>query len=212
MNDHYLIQCIRFIHLTNYSINKFSDTFVHNDNSENDHQGSKWSLTAFRNFLISHGENVDFLYYQIEDIIIKTILSAENVMFNTFVMQVPHRSNCFEILGFDILIDSQLKPWLLEVNLSPSLACDSPIDQKIKGELIADLFTLCGMVPLDQQCYLENAFLKNSNINAYNLLVPNFDKKTQNSIVYETKLISEEFTKEERAIIKETNDEYARFI
>jgi tubulin polyglutamylase TTLL5 len=61
------------------------------------------------------------------------------------------RSNCFELLGFDILIDNCLNPWLLEVNLSPSLACDSPLDQKIKGGLIADLFTLAGVVPLDQR-------------------------------------------------------------
>jgi len=48
-------------------------------------------------------------------------------------MYVPYRNNCFDLLGFDILIDSNLKPWLLEVNLSPSLNTDSPLDLKIKG-------------------------------------------------------------------------------
>ena len=47
-------------------------------------------------------------------------------------MFVPHKRNCFELYGFDILIDSDLKPWLLEVNLSPSLNCEAPIDLKIK--------------------------------------------------------------------------------
>ena len=29
------------------------------------------------------------------------------------------------------------------------MGCDSPLDQKIKGNLIADLFTLVGVVPLE---------------------------------------------------------------
>jgi tubulin polyglutamylase TTLL5 len=64
---------------------------------------------------------------------------------------VPFRNNCFELLGFDILIDNQLNPWLLEVNLSPSLNCDSPLDQRIKGELIADLLSMACITPLEQR-------------------------------------------------------------
>ena len=51
--------------------------------------------------------------------------------------------------GFDILIDSDLKPWLLEVNLSPSLNCDTPIDMKIKSALLCDLLNLIGIPAVD---------------------------------------------------------------
>ncbi len=56
------------------------------------------------------------------------MISAEPILNNAFEMFVTHRNNCFELLGFDILVDSNLNPWLLEVNLSPSLACDSALD------------------------------------------------------------------------------------
>lgn len=62
-----------------------------------------------------------------------------------------HRTNCFEIMGFDVLVDSDLKPWLLEVNLSPSLACDSPLDMSIKSNLICDSFNIMGIKRFDRK-------------------------------------------------------------
>lgn len=72
-------------------------------------------------------------------------------MFQAMEQYVPYSQNCFELLGFDILIDSELNPWLLEVNLSPSLGCDSTLDQRIKAALVSDLFTLTGITPLEKR-------------------------------------------------------------
>ena len=49
-------------------------------------------------------------------------------MHTAYEQYVPHSNSCFELLGFDILIDDLLQCWLIEVNLSPSLGCDSPLD------------------------------------------------------------------------------------
>jgi tubulin polyglutamylase TTLL5 len=62
-----------------------------------------------------------------------------------------NRSNCFDVFGFDIMIDSNIKPWLIEVNLSPSLAVDAPIDMNIKGNLIADTFNLIRIMSFDRK-------------------------------------------------------------
>ncbi len=39
-----------------------------------------------------------------------------------------------------------MRPWLLEVNLSPSLDCDSPLDWKVKTHMLSDLFSLVGII------------------------------------------------------------------
>ena len=55
------------------------------------------------------------------------------------------------MLGFDILIDSDLKPWLLEVNISSSLATDSPLDMSIKSTLVIDIFNIIGVKRFDRK-------------------------------------------------------------
>jgi len=49
---------------------------------------------------------------------------------------------CFEILGFDIILAKDCKPYLLEVNHLPSFATDSSLDLIIKKNLLTDTFTL----------------------------------------------------------------------
>jgi tubulin polyglutamylase TTLL6/13 len=39
---------------------------------------------------------------------------------------------CFEVLGMDVILDHKLKPYLLEVNHSPSFTTDTPLDSAIK--------------------------------------------------------------------------------
>jgi tubulin polyglutamylase TTLL6/13 len=48
----------------------------------------------------------------------------------------------FQILGFDIMIDKNFRPWLIEVNQSPSFATDSPLDYEVKKAVLKDTFRL----------------------------------------------------------------------
>jgi len=71
-------------------------------------------------------------------------------MLNVHAKLNEHRINCFEMYGFDILIDHNLKPWILEVNVCPSLCSSSPLDRKIKHTLLSDIFNLIGLIPYDK--------------------------------------------------------------
>ena len=128
-------------------------------------------------------------------------------------MHLPYRSNCFELLGFDVLIDDTLNAWLLEVNLSPSMNCDAPIDQKIKGELISDLFTLAGVTSVVNR-HSKASTTQNKALNylAYmqKTVIPSGSKGKKNYESQNRQGFEKDDLKEEKAIIKETNDEFKR--
>ena len=88
---------------------------------------------------------------RIKDVVIKTLISVEPHIANACSRSSPSPSSCFEIYGFDVLLDSKLKPWLLEVNISPSLSSSSPLDKKIKTCLICDSLNLVGIQPYDRK-------------------------------------------------------------
>lgn len=60
----------------------------------------------------------------------RTLLSVQKV-----IIQDKHS---FELYGFDVLFDTSLKPWLLEVNASPSLSADTDTDYQLKYGLMED--------------------------------------------------------------------------
>ena len=111
---------------------------------------------------------MSLLWSRIYDVVIKTILLGESSVQAGMRKNGMHRTNCYELLGFDIIIDSDLKPWLLEVNLSSSMACDAPLDLSIKSTLVTDTFNLIGIKRFDRKKESINK-MKNrmNNINSY---------------------------------------------
>jgi len=124
---------------------------------------SKWSLQQLRQFLEARGVNYKLMMTRINDLIVKTFVAVEPVMVSAFHAGAnftgssdtqawrgngPNQT-CFEIYGMDVLVDADLQPWLLEVNVCPSFSSSSPLDKRIKTQLIADTLTLVGLCPYD---------------------------------------------------------------
>ncbi|CAG9335546.1 unnamed protein product [Blepharisma stoltei] len=133
------------MHLTNYAINKNNENFVFNENEEDDGVGHKRSLTSIMKYLEDSGHNTEKLWNEIKAMIVNTLIAAQPMLSHTYRAcqpDDPSNSMCFEILGLDVMLDSTLKPWLLEVNHSPSFTTDSPLDWKIKFEVISQALTL----------------------------------------------------------------------
>ena len=141
----------KFMHLTNYSVNKKYEGFLQNEDSRRDDMGHKWSVSAVMRHLESMGADTTLIWSKIYDLIVKTVLSIEQTVVENVHKFGLNRGNCFDLFGFDVLLDSNLKPWLLEVNLSPSLGTDSPLDLFIKSNLIADTLNLVGIRVFDRR-------------------------------------------------------------
>ncbi|CAG9327848.1 unnamed protein product [Blepharisma stoltei] len=147
------------MHLTNYAINKNNPNFVYNDDPEDDGSGHKRSLKSTYELLRSMNYDVDTLQNQIEEIIVKTLCAIQPSLAHVYKSCQPEDAGnnmCFELLGFDIIIDSNLKPWLLEVNHAPSFATDSPLDWKIKKRVLKETMIMVCVRARDRKNYFLN--------------------------------------------------------
>lgn len=133
-----------YMHLTNYALNKQNEEYEEAEGDDGD-EGHKRSLGAILQILDGQGCDTRKFMDQVKDLIVKTMITGQpNLNFNYKICQPECLDNsmAFQILGFDILIDSQFKPYLLEVNCSPSFRTDTQLDYKIKKNVILDAFKL----------------------------------------------------------------------
>jgi tubulin polyglutamylase TTLL6/13 len=129
-----------YMHLTNYAINKSSENFVFNKNSEKADIGHKRSLELVWSYIDLQGGNSDVVQKRIRRCVVKSLCAVQPHLSHSYRTCQPsdiENSMCFEILGYDIMLDSNLKPWLLEVNHASSFETDTPFDHEVKYELIA---------------------------------------------------------------------------
>lgn len=137
----------RCMHLTNYAVNKHSDKYQREAGEEDQSgQGSKRSIRWLLSWLGEERgkDKADEMWSKIGDICVMTLLSIQPTLKREYAStwrqsvttdDEPH-SHCFEILGIDIMLDSTLRPHLIEVNHLPSWGTDSQLDDEIKSRVI----------------------------------------------------------------------------
>ncbi|MGO2008439.1 PqqD family peptide modification chaperone [Vreelandella alkaliphila] len=108
-------------------------------------------LERYQHWLLEQGHDADTLFSQLRDLAALTALSGVDAMRARSKEEGADPLGCYELIGLDCLVDDQLKPWILECNLSPSLGiCAQPehggiIEEEIKGDLVRDMIHLIGL-------------------------------------------------------------------
>lgn len=167
-----------FIHLTNFSVNRESENFVQNSDPE-EPEGSKWTLTSLWKYFETVGIEKGPIWKSVQDIVIKSILSAQSHLVQGFQANCSSHYSCYKILGYDILLDSSLQAHLIEINTIPSLAAQpDTIDAYVKNPMVAEMFNIAGFhVPQEVALKHQNSIIEKLNWNHPGLLPLGHDKR-----------------------------------
>ena len=133
----------RFIHLTNYSLNRLSDNFVHSEDPESA-EGNKWTLSCLWKYLGEQGVDTATIWHKVTDIVIKTLLCGHAHLLKKSREQEASHYSGYRLLGCDIFLDSLHQPHLLEVNTMPNLNTEHAVDSHVKDALVAEMFNIVG--------------------------------------------------------------------
>lgn len=119
------------VHLTNFSLNKNNPNFVHTDELTEINDGSKQTLSSYWKALEKAGYDVPKIRADIIRLN-QELLKAMKPYLSYFQKCTYPRSEagkCFHVIGVDIILDHKCRPWVLEINASPSLNIDSTVKE-----------------------------------------------------------------------------------
>jgi hypothetical protein len=144
-----------YAHLTNPDIN------AHNDKVEA--PVVFHSFDDYRTWLSAQGADAGALFERIREMAVICAAAARDQMLARTVKSGASAQACYELIGLDCMVDKDLKPWLLECNLSPSLeTCAAPEDGGIYEEatkrgVVEDLVSLLGLNLPERPAHIEPA-------------------------------------------------------
>jgi len=109
------------------------------------------SFKHYREWLRSEGADDEKLFAELQDLIALTVIAARESFRSQSQSVGADTQGAYELIGLDCMVDSDLKPWILECNLSPSLdACSTSEDKaqvetEIKSQLVKDIVSILGL-------------------------------------------------------------------
>lgn len=107
------------MHLSNYSLNKNSKEYVFTDSIEGENDGSKQTFSSYSRYL----PQPEKVFEDIKELIQMSLKALQPFLRYFLRCRYPKRDHgrMFHIIGYDIMLDSDYKPFILELNANPSL-------------------------------------------------------------------------------------------
>ncbi|CAN0514019.1 unnamed protein product [Ectocarpus sp. 12 AP-2014] len=124
------------MHLTNHAVQRRGAA-----------AGKKWCVQKFKWYVaMRHGRKaMDKLFWEIQALVVRTIRSVDRL--------IIHDKQSFELFGYDVLVDETLRPWLLEVNASPSLGASNRDDLRLKKQMVGDVLDIVDVEGRQERCH-----------------------------------------------------------
>lgn len=89
---------------------------------------------------------------RMKDIVIDSVLATKNKI------NSHQRKFCFELLGFDFLIDEDFRTWLLEVNNNPFLGYQNKEQYELLSDMLNTMLKITVSPLLEQDVYLKKNY------------------------------------------------------
>ena len=122
-----------YVHLTNYSVQKYNENFSKIE------IGNEIPFKDFQKELDKNETGINFykdIYPKIVRIVRITGGAAKGRM------NFLSKKYCFEIFGYDFILDENYQPYLLEINTNPGLEISSPIIDELLPRMVDDALKL----------------------------------------------------------------------
>ena len=133
----------KYMHLTNPDINKHRPNHPY----AQDPRPWYWSLDEYLTHVKKSGGDPEMFFQRLKLMVAKAVLSAAHKFVQKAHDHVQYRGNCFEIFGLDVLVDRDLKPWIVEVNPDPDMSAGKnfPLAEKVKIDMLRQSLNIVGV-------------------------------------------------------------------
>ena len=125
----------QYVHLTNNAVQKYSEHYGQFED------GNQLGYKRFQQILDQQYPEANISVYkdmvpQMKELIIKS-MHAVRKKIDPF-----HRKHCFELFGYDFILDADFNVWLIEVNTNPCIEESSTLLKMILPRMIEDMLKI----------------------------------------------------------------------
>ena len=122
----------KFVHLTNNAIQKESEFYSKFE------LGNQLSFASIQDYFILNNSKIEFAG------LIETMKKMISLSFAAVKKKINlnNREFCFEVFGFDFIVDSNGKIWLIECNTNPCIELSSPLLESLIPRMLVEAFEL----------------------------------------------------------------------